>query len=61
MAPESVLDGESLVRTGGLCRDLGIYLIFGFLEREGDDLFNACVLLDRDGQMLAHYRKVTTA
>lgn len=58
---QTVPDGEYLVRAGGLCRELGIYLIFGFLEREGDDLFNACVLLDRDGRVLAHYRKVTTA
>ncbi len=58
---QTVPDGEYLGRAGALCRELGVYLIFGFLEREGEDLFNACVLLDRDGGVLAHYRKVTTA
>ena len=58
---QTVPDGPYLAQAGALCRELGIYLIFGFLEREGEDLFNACVLLDRDGQVLAHYRKVTTA
>ena len=58
---QTVPDGEYLDRAGVLCRELGIYLIFGFLEREGTDLFNACVLLGKEGQVLAHHRKITTA
>ena len=58
---QTVPDGEYLGRAGALCRELGIYLIFGFLERESSDLFNACVLLDKEGKILAHYRKITTA
>ena len=58
---QTVPGGEYLDRAGALCRELGIHLSFGFLEREGDDLFNACVLLDNGGEMLAHYRKITTA
>ena len=58
---QTVPDGEYLGRAGALCRELGIYLIFGFLEREGNDLFNACVLLGKEGEVLAHHRKITTA
>ena len=58
---QTIPDGEYLAKAGALCRELGIYLIFGFLEREGSDLFNACVLLDKEGKILAHYRKITTA
>ena len=58
---QTVPDGEYLGRAGALCRELEIYLIFGFLEREGTDLFNACVLLGREGEVLAHHRKITTA
>jgi predicted amidohydrolase len=58
---QTVPDGEYLGRAGALCRELEIYLIFGFLERESSDLFNACVLLDKQGKVLAHYRKITTA
>ena len=58
---QTVPDGEYLDRAGVLCRELGIYLIFGFLERDGTDLFNACLLLGKEGQVLAHHRKITTA
>ena len=33
---QTVPDGSYLGRAGVLCLELGIYLIFGFLEREGD-------------------------
>lgn len=55
---ETVPDGPYLRRAGDLCRELGIYLIYGFLERAGDDLFNSCVLLDPTGAILAKYSKV---
>lgn len=58
---QTVPDGPYLIRAGELSRELGIYLIFGFLEREGEDLFNACVMIDPQGRVIAHYRKITTA
>ena len=58
---QRVPDGPYLVRARALSRELGVYLIFGFLESAGADLFNACVLIDPKGEVIAHYRKVTTA
>ena len=58
---QTVPDGVYLRRAGELCQELGICLIFGFLEREGQALFNACAMLDPQGKMIAHYRKITTA
>ena len=58
---QTVPDGAYIQRAGALCRELGIYLIFGFLERLADELFNACVMLDPHGEVIAHYRKITTA
>jgi len=54
-------DSDYLTRASALCRELGIYLIFGFLEREGDDLFNSCALFDPQGEILARYSKVHPA
>ena len=58
---QTVPNGAYIQRAGALCRELGIYLIFGFLERLADELFNACVMLDPHGEVIAHYRKITTA
>jgi predicted amidohydrolase len=55
---QQVPGGPYLQRAAALCRELGIYLIFGFLEREGDELHNACALFDPRGEIIARYRKV---
>ena len=39
------------------CRDLGVWAVVGMLERDGDDLFNACALVGPDG-FVATYRKI---
>lgn len=39
------------------CRTLGIFIIFGLLERDGDRLFNATALLGPAG-IIARYRKI---
>jgi predicted amidohydrolase len=40
------------------CRQLGVWVAFGLLERDADDrLFNACVLLGPEGET-AGYRKI---
>lgn len=51
-------DGQYLQRAAALCRELGVFLLFGLLEREGDELFNSCALIDPQGEMIARYRKV---
>ncbi|WP_435016427.1 carbon-nitrogen hydrolase family protein [Tundrisphaera sp. TA3] len=39
------------------CARLGLFAIFGLLERDGDRLFNACVLIGPDG-LVGSYRKI---
>lgn len=58
---QTIPDGPYLCRAADLARELGIYFIFGFLERAQDDLFNSCVLLDPQGALLAKYSKVHPA
>lgn len=55
---QTVPAGPYLARAGELCRELDIYLVFGFLERAGDELFNSCALFDPQGAIVATYRKV---
>jgi predicted amidohydrolase len=42
---------------GDTCRRLGVYVVTGLLERSGDRLFNACVLVGPQG-LVGCYRKV---
>lgn len=56
-----VPEGPYIRRAADLCGELGIYLVFGFLERQDENLFNSCVMLSPQGQVVAHYRKVNTA
>jgi predicted amidohydrolase len=58
---QRVPDGPYLRRVARLCRELQIYLVFGFLEKAGDDLFNSCALFDPKGDILAKYSKVHPA
>jgi predicted amidohydrolase len=51
-------DSHYLRRAAELARELGIYLVLGFLQRDGEDLFNSCVMFDPQGQLLAIYSKV---
>ena len=56
---QTVPDGPYIVRARDLCRELGIFLIFGFLERVDDNLFNTCCLIDPRGDLLGKYSKIT--
>ena len=58
---QSVPDGPYLWRGGALAAELGIYLIFGFLERDGEELFNSCALFDPRGEIIAKFSKVHIA
>ena len=55
---QTVPDGPYIVRARDLCRELGVFLIFGFLERVGDKLFNTCCLIDPRGDVLGKYSKI---
>jgi 5-aminopentanamidase len=39
------------------CRRLGVWVALGMLERDGNDLFNACALVGPDGSVVT-YRKI---
>lgn len=54
---EEVPTGPSTRSLTGLCSELGVHLVAGIAEREGDLLYNSAVLLGPDGH-LGTYRKV---
>jgi 5-aminopentanamidase len=45
---------EAFVRE---CRRLDVYAVFGMLEKDGDDWYNASVLIGPEG-LIGHYRKL---
>ncbi len=51
--------GESMRRMAQWANELGIVLVGGSLtEQDGDKLYNTCYVFDRDGSLLADYRKI---
>lgn len=58
---ETVEDGESIKRIGTLAAKFGVYIVYGFPERDqalDDVLYNAAVVIDKSGAALGTYRKV---
>ena len=60
--PEAMAFGESVPgpstdRVAKLCAKLKTYVVFGMLEKSGDQLFNVAVLIGPDG-LIGSYRKV---
>ncbi|MFV2068747.1 MAG: carbon-nitrogen hydrolase family protein [Pirellulales bacterium] len=51
------IDGPYLVRFRELADALDLYLILGFLEIDGDKLFNTAALLGPDGRLVGRYHK----
>lgn len=51
------IPGPSLLPITFECGRLGLHAIIGMLERDGDRLYNACVLVGRGG-VLGAYRKI---
>lgn len=49
--------GPSTNRVAKLCAELKTHVVFGMLERSGDNLFNVAVLIGPDG-LIGSYRKV---
>ncbi len=53
------MDGPTVWAVAEQARAIGAYVLMGsFVERDGSELFNTRVLLDRDGAVAACYRKV---
>jgi len=52
-----LIDGPYIRRARSLADTLNIFLLLGFLEREGSLLYNTAVLIDADGDLIGRYRK----
>ncbi|MGH9663960.1 MAG: carbon-nitrogen hydrolase family protein, partial [Bryobacteraceae bacterium] len=51
------LQGRLLARVGNLARELGIYLLVGFPERVGEQMYNSIVIFSPAGKIIHHYSK----
>lgn len=51
------MDGPYIHKACRLSRELGIYLVFGFLERRDKNLFNTAILIDPEGDIIGKYSK----
>lgn len=51
------VDGPTVTQLRALARQHARYLSFGFAELAGDDVFNAAVVIDPTGAVVAHHRK----
>jgi len=51
------IPGPSTRRMTDLCRKLGVHVVYGMLESDGERVFNACALVGPSG-VVATYRKV---
>ncbi|MGI9485832.1 MAG: carbon-nitrogen hydrolase family protein [Geminicoccaceae bacterium] len=51
-------DGPSMDKAAAIAKETGIALLFGYPERGSDGcIYNAAILIDRDGRTLANHRK----
>jgi predicted amidohydrolase len=50
-------NGPWLDQVAAIARDTGVAIVYGFPERDGDEVFNTAQLVDRDGTVLAKHRK----
>jgi len=53
------IPGPSTEYFGGLAKKHGLYLVVGLVERVDHLIYNVSVLIDRDGEVVGKYRKVT--
>ncbi|MEX2173917.1 MAG: carbon-nitrogen hydrolase family protein [Pirellulaceae bacterium] len=51
------IPGPSTERMTSVCRELGCHAIYGLLEADGEQVFNACVLVGPEG-VVGSYRKI---
>lgn len=55
------LDGPSVMKVRELARELKVDLVLGFLERDGDILYNSCAWIDLNGEVIHVHRKTHLA
>jgi predicted amidohydrolase len=51
------IPGPSTERMTQVCRKLGVFVVYGLLEADGDRIFNACALVGPEG-VVGSYRKI---
>jgi predicted amidohydrolase len=51
-------EGAACQRLMRLAREHSMFVCAGIIERAGDRIFNSAILLDREGNMLLHHRKI---
>ena len=51
------IDGPHVRHFQKLCKELGVYLVLGLLEADGDKTFNTAVLIGPAGNVVGKYRK----
>lgn len=50
-------DSQTTEKIQTICRKHSTALAYGFIEREGNDLYNTVQVIDSNGEQLTHYRK----
>lgn len=55
---DAIPGGETVELLRGAAREHGIHLCSGVVERDGDRVYNAAVLIDPAGEILLHHRKI---
>jgi predicted amidohydrolase len=55
---DGIPDGESCVRLRAAAQQHQMFVCAGIVERANDKLFNAAVLINPQGEVLAHHRKI---
>ena len=51
------IDGPMMRRVAGLAAELKIYLLIGYPERRGNEMYNSVVIFGPDGAIVARYSK----
>lgn len=57
LAHAEPIPGPTVEAVADLCRTLSVFCVFGLVERSGDRLYNACVLVGPEG-LIGSYRKI---
>jgi predicted amidohydrolase len=55
---DAIPTGESCAYLRGVARQHSVYVCAGLVERAGPQIFNAAVLIDPQGEILLHHRKL---
>lgn len=55
---DQIPDGETCVRLGAAAQRYGVFVCAGLIERAGVQRYNSAVLIDPQGKVLLHHRKI---